>query len=61
MPRITAVSIERDGQSWEGFPINAQTEALALALVGQRLKFEMLSPRGRVTRVEFTYEDDLDA
>lgn len=58
MEKITAVSVEHDGQSVFSHDIPVSSPDLALALALQRIRFEIQTAPGKVTRVWFTYASD---
>lgn len=58
MDRIVGISVEHDNQSTFGWEINADTPPLSLALALQRIRFEIETSPGKVTRVWFTYDTD---
>jgi hypothetical protein len=56
--RITEVSVEHDGQAVFDHTIHAETPPLALSLAMQRIRHEIETSPGKVTRVWFTYDTD---
>jgi hypothetical protein len=58
MEKIIAVSVEHNNQSSFGWEIDTTTPELALSLAMQRIRFEIETSPGKVTRVWFTYEGD---
>lgn len=58
MEKITAVSVEHDNQSVFSHEIYTKTEYLSLALAMQRIRHEIETAPGKVTRVWFTYASD---
>lgn len=60
MDRITGVAVEHDGQATFGHEIHAQTPGLALSLALQRIRFEVETSPGKVTRVWFAYDTDVE-
>lgn len=51
---IVGVEVEHDGRSWFGTDVTGLDDALDV------IRRECLTAPGRVTRIEFTYDDDED-